>query len=371
MGTNYILFVEDDPKIIDLMEMAVESWNAAHFDQDRHFVLEHCDTADKAKAALERTRYNAALFDLRLPGGTKGRATEPLGNELALQTLKQLGIPVAIMSGNPGDLDARLRQFATVKLFFKGERDAYSAAIEWFAGWWDMMAVVAGSQQRIQASSAEIFVKRLWPQWKEFASIQLGGDGHTTLLDIVTRQYVSHVAERLGLDGPNAVKWHPFESWVIPSLWSHRAHTGDVFDFDGDLRIVLTPQCDMAKRNVTNVLFARCSRGEQDWDQCVVNLSNADTDAKLDKAGKYFRKMVNQQLGASQHFLPPLPGEQHPMMIDFSDVMVLPINQVTEELLPERIASVSAPFLSNLTQRFGAYVSRVGQPDIDVTYFRR
>ncbi|HEY0622783.1 hypothetical protein [Sphingomonas sp.] len=368
MGVSYILFVEDDEKIIDLMEMAVETWNAAHAEHGRQFMLENCKTADQARTALARMRYDAALFDLRLPGETKGRSTEPLGNELALYALEQLGIPVAIMSGNPGDMDNRLKQFSTVSLFFKGDKDAYSNAVKWFGGWWEMMAVVASSRQKIQASSAEIFVKRLWPQWKDFAAIKLADDSSPSLVDIVTRQYVSHVAELLGLDGPEHLKWHPFESYVIPSLWSHRAHTGDIFDFDGDLRIVLTPACDMANGNVPNVLLAKCSRGENEWAQKVDSLKEADTDAKKDKATKYFRKMVNQQLGASKHFLVPFPGEAEPMIVDFADVTVLPLEQVMQEL-PKRIASVSAPFLSNLTQRFGAYISRVGQPDIDVMYF--
>lgn len=368
MEVCYILFVEDDEKIIDLMEIAVEKWNAAHSDEGRQFILEICKTADNARAALGRTRYDAALFDLRLPGETTGRTTEPLGNELAFYALEQLGIPVAIMSGNPGDLDNRLMQSPTVSLFFKGDKEAYTNAMEWFGGWWEMMAIIAGSRQKIQASSAEIFVKRLWPQWKSFASIQLAGGGHTSLMDIVTRQYVSHVAESLGLDGPDNVKWHPFESYVIPSLWSHRAHTGDIFDFDGVLSIVLTPQCDMANGNVANVLLAKCLHGEKEWAQRVENLKNADTEPKVEKAGKYFRKMVNQQLGASQHFLPPLPGEGEPLMVDFSEVTVLPFDQVTNQL-SNRVASVSAPFLSNLTQRFGAYVSRVGQPNIDMMYF--
>lgn len=368
MGARYILFVEDDPKIVDLMEMAVESWNSANAENDREFVLEKCETAGQARVALERTRYDAALFDLRLPGETKGRSSEPIGNELAFYALGQLGIPVAIMSGNPNDIDPKFKEFPLVNLFFKGDKEAYGNAVEWFAGWWDMMAVVAESRKRIQASSAEIFVKRLWPQWKDFAAINLANGGDTSLLDIVTRQYASHVVELLGLDGPDHVKWHPFESYVIPSLWSHRAHTGDVFDFDGDIRVILTPQCDMANGNVANVLLAKCERGEQDWAQCVDNLKNADTDKKKDKAAKYFRKMVNQQLGASQHFLPPLPGEAEPLLVDFADITVQPLKSVNGDL-SKRVASVAAPFLSNLTQRFGSYVSRVGQPNIDIMYF--
>lgn len=368
MNISYILFVEDDDKIIDLMEIAVENWNSGHSESGRQFVLENCKTADQARIALNRTRYDAALFDLRLPGETRGRSTEPLGNELALFALEQLGIPVAIMSGNPGDLDIKLKHFSTVSLFFKGDKDAYFNAMEWFGGWWEMMAVIAGARQKIQQSSAEVFIKRLWPRWKDFASIQLGGEGHASLMDIVTRQYVSHMAELMGLDGPAGVLWHPFECYVIPSLWSHRAHTGDIFDFAGDIRIVLTPQCDMAQKNVKNVLLAKCNRGEQDWAQCITNLKNADTDQKREKAGKYFRKMITQQVGSSQHFLPPLPGETEPLMIDFSDLTVISQEQLNKDLL-KRMASVSSPFLSNISQRFGAHASRVGQPNIDVMYF--
>lgn len=368
MASRYIIFVEDDPKIVDLMEIAVGHWNAANSEVNRHFVIETCANADDAKIALERTRYDAALFDIRLPGvEVKGKATTPLGNELALHALEKLGIPTAIMSGNPNDVDDRLRGFPTVRVFFKGDADAYDGAVAWFAEWWEMMSVIANSQQRIQASSAEVFVKRLWPQWKDFAALGQT-DGKGTLLDVVTRQYVSHVAELLGLDGPDEIKWHPFETYVVPSLWSHRAHTGDIFALGDDLRIVLTPQCDMANGNVENVLLAHCKRGAVDWESSIDKLKAADTDERKEKAGRYFRKMVNQQLGASQHFLAPLPGEKEPILVDFSKIEAMALIDLNK-MLDKRLASVSASFLANLTQRFGSYVSRIGQPNIDVAHF--
>lgn len=370
MGVSYILFVEDDEKIIDLMEIAVGKWNEAHAEQGRQFVLENCKTADHARTALDRMRYDAALFDLRLPGETKGRSTEPLGNELALYALEQLGIPVAIMSGNPGDLDNRLKQFPTVSLFFKGDKDAYSDAVKWFAGWWEMMAVVAGSRQKIQASSAEIFVKRLWPQWKEFASIQLDGEGHTSLMDIVTRQYVSHVAELLGLDGPDNVLWHPFENYVSPSLLENRAQTGDIFLLEDELWIVLTPPCDMATRKVANALLAKCRRGIDSWHENVSALRDATSNNQRREPAAFLRDYVNQNVGAAKHFLPPLPGEAEPLLVQFGAIRTIPLKELNEQHLKKRIASIAAPFLANLVQRFGAYISRMGQPNIDVGSFQ-
>ncbi len=366
MGERHILFVEDDPGIIDLMEMAVGRWNAEK--PDRVFRLEICETADDARGRLERVRYDFALFDLRLPDKAKGKSTEPRGNELAVTALDTCGIPVAIMSGNPNDLDQRLRKSKMVKVFNKGDKSAYNEAVGWFGSFWEMAGVVAAARKRIRKASAEIFAGRLWPHWKDFTGLDLESGEGTSLTDIVTRQYAGHVAEMLGNDGPDAVKWHPFETYVMPSLWDHRAHTGDIFEFGEDLWVVLTPACDMANGNVSRVLLARCLRGEQDWKGQIAKLS---VDATAEKASKYFRKLTNQQQppGISKHFLSPLPGTIEPLLVDFADIDTRPFSELAASLA-NRKASLSAPFLQNLTQRFGTYASRVGQPDIDVMFYK-
>jgi hypothetical protein len=55
-------------------------------------------------------------------------------------------------------------------------------------------------------------------------------------------------------------------------------------------------------------------------------------------------------------------------MVDFKKLMTLSLEDLQKQL-PQRKASVATPFLANLTRRFGAYISRVGQPDIDVSHF--
>ncbi len=66
--------------------------------------------------------------------------------------------------------------------------------------------------------------------------------------------------------------------------------------------------------------------------------------------------------------MPALPGETKPLMVQFTKLMTKPLAELNGSL-GSRKASVSAPFLSNLTQRFGAYISRTGQPNLDVKHF--
>jgi hypothetical protein len=57
------------------------------------------------------------------------------------------------------------------------------------------------------------------------------------------------------------------------------------------------------------------------------------------------------------------------MMVNFKRLMTRPLVELTGLLEKDRIASVAPPFLANLTQRFGNYMSRFGQPNIDIRHF--
>ena len=56
---------------------------------------------------------------------------------------------------------------------------------------------------------------------------------------------------------------------MSPALMSSRAHTGDIFRFEGVLWVVLTPQCDMATQKVESALLAKCTPGIAEWDANV------------------------------------------------------------------------------------------------------
>lgn len=365
--TKHILFVEDEETQRDMFKSAVTDWNAKNNSTGRVFTFDMAETVESAQAALDRLRCDAAIFDLRVKGQDGGKA-QPKGNELARFALRQRGVPVAIISANTGEIEDDVRNAGSVGIFDKTDDQVdgnyYDSALVWLGEQWDMMDVLAAARKKMESSAADIFLLRLWPRWKMFTDLEIAD--RAELEKIVTRQYVSHMADLLGLDDPDNATWHPFENYVSPALMSSRAHTGDIFRFDGVLWVVLTPQCDMATQKVENVILAKCIKGIDGWIDAV-KVQKADNPPKkaLEKSTTLLRKHLNQNLESSRHFLPPLPGEADPVLVSFSAVMTKPLEDLNGQL-EHRVASIATPFLSNIVQRFGSYISRTGQPNIDI-----
>ncbi len=370
MKTKHILFVEDEKPQHDLFETAIGDWNAAHVGDQKAFTYDIAKTVEEAEVALDRIRCDAALFDIRLKSGGGGKA-EPVGNGLARVALNDRGIPAAIMSANTDEVDEDIRNAGAVEVFDKNAEideagNVYDRAVAWFSLQWDMMDVLASSRRAMEGSAADIFLQRLWPRWKMFADLETAD--RKQLEQIVTRQYVSHMAEMLGLDDPENVSWHPFENYVSPALMKGRAHTGDIFELNNALWVVLTPQCDMATQKVDNAILAKCASGIEDWEKMVGDYRDKISTKLIDKSTKFLQKHVNQNLEPSRHFLPPLPGKTEPLLVHFSSVMTIPLPDLNAAI-EYRIASISSAFLSNIVQRFGSYLSRTGQPNIDIARF--
>jgi hypothetical protein len=367
MSELSLLFIEDDDLVVDLFERALDDWHAKHAKEGRRFRLDLKGTAEEAQDALLRTRYDAALVDLRLPAGGKA-AKDPIGNNITKYIISDLGIPVAIMTGNPGEVDDALEaDNSPVRIFFKNDKTAYDDAMNWIGSWWEMMEYVSAARQQLRKASSDIFMKRLWPAWGQFSNILKNGGSGDELRMIVARQYVTHAAELFGLDGPGGTKWHPFECYVIPSL-SERVATGDIFKRKDGHWVTLSPACDLAMGNIKNVVMAKCIDAPADWEERLKIWKEAPEGEKKEKASRYFLDRVNQNIGTAKHFLPPLPGTGQPKLVDFQQLQTVPLDELRADL-KSRIGSIAQPFLSNLTQRFGANISRVGQPNIEITHF--
>lgn len=355
-----LLFVEDDKAQMSMFQDAVSDWNTEH--PELIFDLVVATTYDDGVTMLDQLRLDAALLDLRLKGGDDKLA----GGRLADLCIQQYGIPAAIISGHPADFDQKALGHDMLAVFDKGDADPYEKAIKWFVTLAPMIDVLGGTRKSIQAWGASVFYGRVWPRWKSYEALA-GLDGKQ-LVAIVSRQYASHVADMLGLDSEDSVKWHPFENYIQPAFHEARPHTGDLFRFDDGLWVILTPQCDMATQKVETVLMAYCETQThtEEWKQHAEALRATESKSKRDNAEKYFKKLVNQS-EPSQHFLPPLEDGK-PIIVQFKKFKTIGLAELKENL-PKRIASVASPFLGNLTQRFGSYVSRTGQPNLDISHF--
>lgn len=352
-----ILFLDDDDAMLDLFETSVDSWNVDNVAKDRKF---NVVSATNIVHARQR-RFDGAIVDLRLPDENREGNSDKIGNSFAASTVNTRGVPVAVVSGHVLELSEELKSLGHFQAFSKTE--GYLPVVSWLSDQWDLMTTLRIAREQIEVSSAEVFSKRLWPQWQDTPALSQGSSDQRA--KIVTRQFASHISDLLGLDTEQNPDWHPFENYIVPALTADRTHTGDLFTLDEEIWIVLSPQCDMANASVPNVILAKCTKGDAEWTTHIDFLRANPGRAKSLKA---IKKFVDQDISKSKHFLPPLPGEDGPIMVDFSVVLTKPLEELNGKLAL-RLGSVSAPFLSNLVQRFGAFISRTGQPNIDITHF--
>ncbi|WP_341236212.1 hypothetical protein [uncultured Sulfitobacter sp.] len=363
MKNKTILVVEDEGRMITLMQEALEEWNNANEGNGRYFKAIPANTVANALEAIYDYRIDCAIVDLRLPTGDVGKQNSPdVGNTLVSDLIITKGMPVAIVSGHPAEVDPKFTDMP-VSTFDKAD-DGYEHALSWLGEQWSLMEALRSVREVLEQSAGDVFARRIWPNWSRMEDA-IGHD-NKKLATAIARQYASHTAELLGLEA--AGDWHPYENFVMPSYIDDRAHTGDIFLLEDTNCIVLTPQCDMATGKVPNVLLAECTLGTDFWMENVEALRAATSNNKRKEPTRFLRTFVNQNLPASIHFLPPIPGTEEPVFVQFSKIRTMPLDELNQQL-DARVASVSPPFLGNLVQRFGAFISRTGQPNIGVEHF--
>ncbi len=356
MKNLLVLFVDNDDSMFDSCRETAIEWNEAEENDLFNLEIIRAENIEEANQFLDRYKFHAAITDLRLP--IKNEEESPVnGNNLALTAMHERGLPIAIVSGYIKDLEKELTELRHVGSFTKD--DGYRPAFDWLATNFEMIQTLSKAKSNIEKISSEVFAKRIWPQWQQWKETA-ESDGHPNLADTVTRQYACQIAGFLGSESVAASGWHPFETYIIPGIYEDRSHTGDLFQFDDGIWIVLSPQCDMATQKIGNVLLAKCEKDV---------LTSGWEKYRTKNDAKGMAKLTNQNVEKRLHFLPPLPGETVPIFVTFNQVKTMPLKELNGAIPKNRIASVSSEFLGNITQRFGSFISRTGQPNLSMNHY--
>lgn len=356
-----ILIAEDD-------EEAIGSWNRdiREFNRDVNRSINYHPVFAKSKRAaineLNRTRINCAVVDLRLPeadGNPDGHNTEPIGNEVLERLLLEVGIPAVVYSGYTQEA-SELVQHSRVQIINKKGGGAMEA-LRWLAGHESLMSAMEVTRKRIAHECARLFNQAIWPRWEQTWNLM---QDHDALAGMITRQIVSHVAEQLSM--PSNFH-HPEEFYLVPPL-NDRLSTGDLVKVDGNVYIIVTPRCNIARDTYPNhLMLAFCKSMEDVWGS-MRDRFNSGNEKKKASAAKDLHTYASQGHSTSTHFLPPC-GENGPWLVDFREIMTVPSSRAAT-LLDTRFASVAVQFVPNLVQRYAAYLGRIGQPDLDCDVLR-
>lgn len=349
-----VLIVEDEASQVSLFNDNVQDFNAKH--SVCTFRVEEATSIDQARDQLKSKRIDCAVIDLRLPDTSDlAHAPNPeRGNRLLGEIVDCSAIPLAVVTGLPDEFE---RPKSSKIEVFTREGDAYPKALAWLAQLAPLMRLLKDAQNNIAQETAKLFHCSIWPRWQSDVDIEPNFEKAKTA---ITRQVVCHLFEYLNIAKGAAAYFFPHEFYLKPPLRS-RLHTGDLLCLENKIWIIMTPQCNMANGTYPDAILVACCDEISEW-QHIMEKRSDPSRTKQNDAAKQINKLVTQP-EISSHFLPPCDN-QGPWKVNFKCIKTVPSNSV-EDLLKNRVASLSPQFIPHLIQRFASYMGRIGQPELD------
>lgn len=352
-----ILIVEDEKTLREAWERNIAEFNS-NKDSKVHFTPLIASNLSEAYELLSSRFIDCAILDYKLPTKVGEDPNTEHGKSLISAILNEYPIPLALYSALAAEASqTEIIRKSPIKIYEK-EGENSLRALEWLAEHNPLMAALAENNNQIRRAIAHIFCGAIWPRWSETKTIPLTAEEQRI---IIARQVVSHIGEHLSLD--ESARHHAEEFYFKPPM-REKLHTGDMLLLKDTVYVIVNPQCDMVNK-VESYLLAECTK-VHDWEAIKSGLKDAK---KSESAERALRNYANQGHGPASHFLPPC-ALQGPWLAQFRKVISYPLSE-KEALLSARFASIAPAFIPNLTQRFSNYLSRIGQPDLDIEVLKK
>ncbi len=335
-----ILLVEDQKDNIDAWNDRTSTHNA---DAEAHgFSIETitAPSVGEAQRMLQTQKLDAVVVDLRLKVEGPMEPNDS-GNALVRYAFGAHPVAIAVYTGQRQE--AEVDGMPQVEVFDRG--DGLDPVFAWLSRQYRMLLQLRCTREAVERETARVFFRSIWPRWRNWTKVD-GAD----IGGMLARHVVAHVHDAL-LDADGGAA-HPEETYFMPAI-KERLDTGDLVQDGGDLWIVVTPRCDLAREGqIETILIARCVNIAKRWDEKPKDRSAI---AQHDRSHKL-------------HFLPPMldhKGKQlGPWFVQFHDLKAVPVVQAPVELTAKRTASLAPQFVPSLVERFGAYFSRIGTPSL-------
>lgn len=345
-ATLRVLFIDDDNRNHDLWKEAVDEHNT---DSDRfgfRIDYEWSKSAEEAEARLEINRYDVAVVDLRLRGDGVVISDDEDGNHVVKSILSKQAMGVVVFSGQAKDA----AEFTCGQIRIIDRADGVHAVLEWIRSQSQILTSLRFVKKNFEEQAARIFFTSIWPRWQTWANSIKENDVLTKLL---SRHVIAHAHDSMLLADGTQV--HPEETYFVPPI-NLSINTGDLLFLNNEVWIIVTPRCDMAHANKVNrIVLAKCKDVSEKW-------------AAAQKNSEAKKRMSQHEQSPKQHFLPALTRPDGstlgPWMTQFHDLETIASEHGHKDLPSLRFASLAPQFIPSLSERFGAYFSRIGTPDV-------
>ena len=357
-----LLIVEDDTGVVQTYERRIQLFN-----QKQNLLTEEIkyefstDIAKNKSEAIEKisnleNSYDGAIIDLDL----EGRGGEDSSGLDVIQYIKNNErFPVFIISGTTHQLsdDEDITENDLYRIFVRGEDfDFIQEFINIHStGITDILNRTGKIEEFINTIYWKHLSTSLLP-WIE-DNVREDKDKKQSLI----RYCIMHLQEYLDMstDKEDSFSdYFPAEFFITGPI-KPNLFTGDIIERDSKFFVVITPACDLGNCKAEKVLCLEINA-----------LSKIEEKFNKEEMSKSDKSIISKYLSNKNdryHFVPSLyfKGKTYEAgILDFQNQISIDFEELNNNNSAKRIATISQPFLKDITARYARYYSRQGAPNI-------
>lgn len=344
MSKFKLLIVEDDKEELDTCRTTVMRYEK---EKGREIELVESKTLEDAQIKINNS-FDGVIIDLKLgPAGDEG-------NRVIQEIHDKNRIPVAILTGTPGNADSKFKDI--IKVYKKGENGLDEILDDLIQIYDTGLTKIFGGRGHIENTMNEIFWKNILPQLDSWKShVEQGEKTEKALL----RFTINHLLELLNDDTDIC---YPEEMYITPVI-SENIRTGSVVinNIEQKKYIVMSPACDLVCHNgnfnTDRILLCEIEDYNSVKDQALDGIT------KTDKKQRKLNQLLKNNFTDYHHWLPPTSAFSGGF-INFRWIIALDKTDFKAAFDSPQV-QVSSHFIKDVVSRFSSYYARQGQPDFD------
>lgn len=340
-----LLIVEDDEDELALYRTTIKRYV---MEKKRDIEIVESKTLEDSLKQIDNS-FDGVIIDLKL--GSEGDE----GNRVINEIHNKYRIPVAILTGTPGNADSEFREI--IKVYKKGETGLDEILNDLIQIYDTGLTKIFGGRGHIEKTMNKVFWDNILPQldsWKSY--IESGNLTEKALL----RFTINHLLELLNDDFEIC---YPEEMYISPVL-SDNIHTGSIVfnTINNNNYIIMSPACDLVCRNDGNFKTDRILLCEvEDYNSVENRVLNGFTNAA--KKRSKLKDLLKNNYTDYRHWL-PTTSVFSGGFINFRWTIALNKSDYEAQFNSPSV-QISSHFIRDIISRFASFYARQGQPDFD------
>lgn len=353
--TLEILVVEDSNSVIETYQEMVKAHNRHNNTLNVKIdVVDNLQDAFNTLDSLKKT-YDGAVIDLDL---NHSNGADQSGKQVIKFIKDNLRLPIFVISGTTNNLSGD--ELEENDLYKVVSRDDNFDFIEEF-----MKIHATGITDILnRTGKIEEFINTIY--WKHLSTSLLPWIEDNVREDkdkkqSLIRYCIMHLQEYLDMSTDKEdsfSEYFPAEFFITGPI-KPNLFTGDIIERDSKFFVVITPACDLGNCKAEKVLCLEINALSK-----IEEKFNKEEMSKSDK--NIIRKYLSNK-NDRYHFVPSLyfKGKTYEAgILDFQNQISIDFEELNNNSSAKRIATISQPFLKDLTARYARYYSRQGAPNI-------